>query len=339
MTLPRTVAPETAPSLCICTAVDDLEEGLFGQVLLWVFELLPWLDGQGLRAEWDIRSRLYGAGAQHRVLPGVFDAVGPGPGKGVLPRRSLLWLRTGRVSVLGNDWTALHQLWQRHFAVPPRVLARAEAVGLPPACLGLHFRGTDKNRASLDTNPVSVDEFLSLVAAFLAERPGLASLFVASDEPGLLDRVRARWPQRQVFGLGDVPFHKGPADGPDKADRALLDCLLLSRCEVVLKSSSALSGFAKVLNPDLEIYRFAASKVFTEVPYFPDAWIPPLRLRDPAAESLLQRLMAGDWSQQPGARAWGEVFMARRRYGPARVRVNQLKSLASLLLRGRLRRA
>ncbi len=327
------------PGWRIASAPDDLEEGLFGQVLLWTFEILPWLDARGLRPEWDIRSRLYGAAPERRVLPGVFDAVGPAP---VHATRavSLLWARVLNVHVLGGDWAGTHALWTRFFRVPARIEARADAFGLAPRTLGLHYRGTDKNQATIDTNPVAADDFIALAAAFLARRPELDAIFVASDEPGMRERVAARFPALRVTGLGDVPFHKaGEADGPGKADRALLDCVLLSRCGAVLKCSSALSGFAKVLNPALECYRVAACKFWADIPYFPDAYIPRLELDDAAAHAILARQFAGDWLEDPRSAAWTTPFVARRRNGPGRTAINVLKYAASLLIYRRPRRA
>ena len=318
---------------------DDLEEGLFGQVLLWIFEILPWLDARGVRPAWRIHSTLYGA-APDCVLPGVFDLAYAPPAR-VTRVRSLLWTRVLHTSVLGGDWAGTHALWSRYFRVPARIEARADALGLPPDCLGLHYRGTDKNLQSIDTNAVSAADFLTLAAAFLARRPELRAVFVASDEPGMLERVRAAFPTLAVLGLGDVAFHKSGDASADagKADRALLDCVLLSRCRVVLKCSSALSGFAKVLRPELECYRVAACKMFGDVPYFPDAYVPRLELDDPAAQAILARQFAGDWLDDATASArWREPFVGRRRYGVARIAVNALKYGVSVLL-GRPRKA
>jgi hypothetical protein len=319
---------------------DDLEEGLFGQVVLWVFELLPWLDAEGLRPDWEIRSRLYGEPPSRPVLPGVFD-LAYAPPQGRARRLSLLWARALHTSVLGGDWAGTHALWTRYFKVPAAVEARADALALPPATLGLHFRGTDKNRQTIDTNAVSLDDFLVLAAAFVAEHPEVACVFVASDEAGVLARVRERLPGRDVRGLGDVPFHKdaAPSAVAGKAERALLDCVALSRCRWVLKCSSALSGFAKVLNPELACYRVSACKLFSDVPYFPDAYVPRLALRDPAATAILARQFEDDWLDDPQAAArWSRPFVGRPRFGPARTAVRALKYLVSVLL-GRPRKA
>lgn len=328
------------PGWRIASNPDDLEEGLFGQVLLWVFELLPWLDAQGRQPDWRIHSLLYGETPDRQVLPGVFDLAYAPPAR-VTRTRSLLWARVWHTSVLGGDWDGVHALWTRYFRVPARIEARADAVGLPPDCLGLHYRGTDKNLQTIDTNAVSADDFLALAAAFLAEHPEIRAVFVASDEPGVQAAAAARFAHLDVRFLGDVPFHKAgaPAAYAGKADRALLDCVLLSRCRVVLKCSSALSGFAKVLNPSLQCYRVAACKMFADIPYFPDAYVPRLALRDPAAQAILARQFEGDWLDDAAAVArWGQPFVGRARYGAGRVAINAFKYAVSVML-GRPRKA
>jgi hypothetical protein len=142
-----------------------------------------------------------------------------------------------------------------------------------------------------------------------------------------------------LIHLGPVDFHKACHNVPGKADRAVLDCVLLSRCAYVLKCSSALSGFAKVLNPDLVCFRVAACKLFSEVPYFPDAYIPRLDSPDPGCQRILKRLFQDDWLDsghplsQPRA-----AFVSAARYGWRAQAVNWLKYRVSLWL-GKPRKA
>jgi hypothetical protein len=80
--------------------------------------------------------------------------------------------------------------------------------------------------------------------------------------------------------------------------------LCLSKCNTVLKTSSALSSFAKIINPDLKIYRINSLK-FTptpkNVPYFPDAYIPLLPTHEKYTDEcnqLIQQVQCDDWSVQ-----------------------------------------
>ena len=341
MSTPPKVPPSQAPAWCIECDPDDLEEGLFGQVVLWTFELLPEVARRSVRPDWAIRSRLYGSPPGYLVLPGVFElAYTPTPAAtGVTRRTRLLAMRVRALSVLGGDWGALHQLWQAHFRVPARILRQADAVALPPGTLGLHYRGTDKNQTPLDTNPVSVDDFFTLARAFLAEHPQLRTVFLATDDPAAIRGAEQSLAGWRVINLGPVSFHKSPQHEPSRADRALLDCVLLSRCDAVLKCSSALSGFAKVLNPALACYRVSASKMFGDVPYFPDAHVPRLQLQDASARAILARQFEGDWLDDPRVPArFRPTFTSLSRHTPIQVLVNWLKYRTSVLL-GRPRKA
>ncbi len=57
----------------ISTRPEQLREGLFGQVFLYVFMLLPHLESQGIYPAWAIRSTLYGVPDDFLVIPGLLE--------------------------------------------------------------------------------------------------------------------------------------------------------------------------------------------------------------------------------------------------------------------------
>lgn len=321
----------------IGTRPDDLREGLFGQTVLWLCELLPALARLGVVPQWDIRSRLYGTGPDWQLVPGVLEPAFT-LDRDVDRHCALVALRARHVSVLGNDWAALHELWSRYFRVPQRLLQQADALALPPGTVGVHFRGTDKNLSTRDTNPVSIGDLLSLVDESLETRQhtgrDVPALFIATDEFAFVEAAQRRFPGLPVHNLGPVPFHKGCGPAPYKADRAMLDCVLLSRCSYLLKCSSALSGFAKVLNPHLEVHRVAASKAFFGgIPYFPDAYIPRLEGRSAASRAILARQFEGDWLDDAALAArFQPGFVSLPRYSQAQASLNSAKYALSVAL-------
>ena len=98
----------------------------------------------------------------------------------------------------------------------------------------------------------------------------------------------------------------------------MLDCVLLSKCTCVVETSSALPSFAKLLNPSLEIYRCAASKLFgklyMKMPYFPVAHIPVLPVNDDVSRRILQSTMKDDWTGAAETAAYRTVFRATPRW-------------------------
>ncbi|MEO7007939.1 MAG: hypothetical protein ABI156_02215 [Caldimonas sp.] len=336
---------KTSTHWTVYTASGDLTEGLFGQIVLYLLEVLPYLDHRSIVPSWDVRSRLYGQGPEYTVIPGIFDAaeaptVG---GDAVGDRRNLMVLHALHGVALGDDWAYMQRLWTKYFRVPARVQAAAAAVPLPARALGLHYRGTDKSAASWDTNPVSQDDFLILVDDFLKRHTQVDGIFIATDEASFIEKARTRYPNLSVLSSGGGSFHKSRVRdhaGTTKGDHALMDCVLLSRCTWVLNCSSALSAFAKVLNPELRIYRVAASKLFGVAPYFPIAYIRRFESSDPACAQILDRQFKDDWSEDPRARRRGsfrtlEISLAtrvRRLYRFSRTGIKQ-----QLILRGWIR--
>ena len=282
----------------IVTTAQDLEEGLFGQVFLFIFEILPYLNRRRARPDWKIHAQRYG-GEVTPVIPGVLDlAYKPKTGS----RDVLLSLiRDRHCSELGNDWKALNLMWTSFFRVPAAVECQADAVDVSSDTLGVHYRGTDKQTADWDTNPVTAQDMIAIVNDFRSRRPDLTKIFLATDDNTFAKQLR-NVAGCEIVNLGEVAFHKDEeaiSQNLKSATRALLDSVLLSRCGAVIKTSSALSGFAKILNPHLEIYRCAASKQFADIPYFPVAYIPRYQSADPAIRAILDRLMHDDWQQSP----------------------------------------
>ena len=181
------------------------------------------------------------------------------------------------------------------------------------------------------TNPVSHDDFLTLINNFIDNHEDIDTIFVASDDYSLKQAIKYNYKDKRVIDTGEAVFWKD-LEKPNtfaKADHAVLDCLLLSRCKYLIKNQSALSGFAKVFNPKIEAYRIAASKLlsyipyssiaarrlFAEIPYFPDAYIPPLESEDPNCKVILKRLLDKDWTQNKKAlQKFGKPFVTMERF-------------------------
>ena len=293
----------------VVATADELDEGLFGQVFLWIFEILPYLARRKVFPDWEIHALHYGGQAQ-TVIPGVLDLTySPPAAARDIP---LALLRRRRCAQLGNDWAALNRLWTSYFRIPAAVERDADAMGRFDDALGVHYRGTDKLAATWDTNPVHAADMIAIIKDFLGRRPDLTRIFLATDDKSFAGKLRDSV-GCEVLNLGEVEFHKEEGKAKDDltgAFRALLDSVVLSRCRAVLLTSSALSGFTKVWNPDLEVYRCAASKQFADIPYFPVAYIEPYASSDPHVEAILERLFQDDWN---GRQTVAGAFRSRAR--------------------------
>lgn len=140
--------------------------------------------------------------------------------------------------------------------VAEEVRSFAAAHFAPGRTLGVHFRGTDKLRT--DSTAIDYDGVTHWIRRCLTAYPDLTHLFVASDEQGFLPAVLREFPTLTVSAYADhvlsdagaEAIHLSPAGSAyHKGRDALLNALLLAECDVLLKTMSNLSGWARVFRP------------------------------------------------------------------------------------------
>jgi len=131
--------------------------------------------------------------------------------------------------------------------------------------IGIHYRGTDKKLLYPYTSP-SYRLFEETIDGILRRcKQDRFKVFIATDEIEFLEWAQARYP-RQVICYDDAPrlsaqdadatrggTHKSHRfSGRLKGESAVMDCLLLSRCNYLIKNRSSLSDIALAFNPSLD---------------------------------------------------------------------------------------
>lgn len=167
------------------------------------------------------------------------------------------------------DLRELAALATQHIRVVPRLRDQANLIRArfaPPGefLIGLHLRATDKVINYPHRTP-SFAIYLAEIARVLDHyRPAAYRIVVATDSTELAHAAQTQFGERcylqsdsprlaatdpKVHELG---VHKHPAFGARaRGESALIDCLLLSGCDYLIKNRSALSDAALVLNPEL----------------------------------------------------------------------------------------
>lgn len=147
--------------------------------------------------------------------------------------------------------------------------------------LGIHYRGTDK---CAEAPPVPYSHCRKAIDDFLERNSEFDCLFVSSDEQGFVDFIEKQFQNTlPVFYHDDhersrakIAVHRSKSgDRFRKAEEAVVNCLLLSKCRALIKTASFLSGWSKLFNPDLPV-------VLLNRPSEHQLWFPD---RDLVAES------------------------------------------------------
>ena len=143
--------------------------------------------------------------------------------------------------------------------------------------LGIHYRGTDKRT---EAPRVPWEYVKEVVNNYLRIHSEVDCLFVSSDEGLFIDYTRNQFQSLPVFSHedqvrsdSDEAFHliNYGKDNFKKGEEALINCLLLSRCNVLIRTTSFLSAWSSIFSPDLPI-------VLLNSPYKDKLWFPEKEL-------------------------------------------------------------
>ena len=136
---------------------------------------------------------------------------------------------------------------------------RVLSLGGDRPALGLHLRGTDKLK-NIGGRIVRPEEYHPLIKSYLEKR-STAILLLATDSPSFLAQMRATYGERIVVydalrSERNAFADKRVADNYKKGEDALVDALLLSCANYLIKPASALSEFSVYFNEPLHNHTY-----------------------------------------------------------------------------------
>lgn len=143
--------------------------------------------------------------------------------------------------------------------------------------LGIHYRGTDKKS---EAPSVPWEYVAKTIANYLEANPLVGALFVASDDGDFIEWIRSRFDQIDVVFHQDqersrdgyaIHVRSGVGDNYIKGKEALVNSLLLSKCDALIRTASFLSAWSSIFNPALPVVML--NKPFDNKLWFPDAVI------------------------------------------------------------------
>lgn len=124
--------------------------------------------------------------------------------------------------------------------------------------IGIHYRGTDKICEAKRVSYQYVDEKLQKILQF--HNTDDFMIFIATDEQEFINYMSSLYPDRVCWVMeaerstNGLPLHQGNDIDPYLAGKyALIDCLLLSKTDYLLRTSSNLSLASTYFNPTLPV--------------------------------------------------------------------------------------
>jgi hypothetical protein len=168
-----------------------------------------------------------------------------------------LYARGAITREISNDvlqFSEATRLFDKYFFIKTEVLDHiqqfVESQFNSEGQLGIHFRGTDHY------HEYEFVDYVVVTGAASEYFPQFRSIFVATDEQKFVAYARAQMPDKNIitFSQSDPSPHiEDLGDNYGKGFHALADCLLLSRCQALVKTPSALSAWSKVFGTDMDV--------------------------------------------------------------------------------------
>ena len=124
--------------------------------------------------------------------------------------------------------------------------------------LGIHYRGTDK---TWEAPRVSWQHCLNTVKNYLRSHKNISGIFTASDEQGFIDFINKSVTDIPVYSRDDYyrstdhrPVHSAiNVGGYEKGEDALVNAFMLANCTTLIRTTSFLSAWASIFNPNLKV--------------------------------------------------------------------------------------
>jgi hypothetical protein len=138
--------------------------------------------------------------------------------------------------------------------------------------IGVHYRGTDKVGEAPE---IPYEKVIRNIQHVQRTYYNDASVFLATDDNKFIAHLQKALPQVPLImrtdyqrSDNDKPVHTNVTLDKFEVNRdALVNCLLLSRCDFLIKSSSFLSDISKLFNPEVPV-------VMLNKPYDRAFWFP-----------------------------------------------------------------
>lgn len=298
--------------LVIYSKKEELTEGMFGQALSWIISFLLYIENVNLsdniKVFFDINTLPNGNLIPKFIVPKLLHTDTQLNSPLYIDLRK--WKTNGYPNMLPINYTftentfeITNKIFNKWFTFSDELLTSIPNFNTDDT-LGIHYRGTDKNYDNSQTNPITQYEFILIIKDFLKNSNiNFKSIYCASDEEMFIVNIIKEFPHLSVIVYDQKRasdnskkgfFREGAkldiTDQDKMTIASLVDMISLSKCHTVLKTSSALSVYSKIINPNINLYTVNAMKMR----FFPAAYVKPYKSNSLEINKILKRTMKND---------------------------------------------
>lgn len=138
--------------------------------------------------------------------------------------------------------------------------------------LGVHYRGTDKKS---EAPSIKFEDVLKNINFYIEKFPETDLVFISSDDANFIDYMSNSQVKRPLEFNNDsfrstngLAIHNSGQNLYLINKDAIINCLLLSKCDALMKTASILSAWSKLFNPKIPL--IILTKPYKKIQFFPE---------------------------------------------------------------------
>jgi hypothetical protein len=177
--------------ILIRSDAESLTEGMFGECLIWLLEILNELEYDNVK--FDVNAKAYGNLIPTYIVPKLvpkLDVVDE-----VVDIFDYKKKHNIDFEFDMSSYKKANYIWNKYFTFSEFIKESIPYIETEKT-LGIHYRGTDKNSDTSQTNHILQEEFLSLVDEIHEK---FDAIYVASDEQSFIESVKNRYPAKNII--------------------------------------------------------------------------------------------------------------------------------------------
>ena len=282
---------------------EDFTEGIFGQSLIWLIEILYYFESNNLiNNNTKIIFELNTLNT-HNLIPTFINCKKIEEYDYSYKKISIHSIKLNtkaRLPYHETSWIICNNIFNKYFKFNDYILNEINNLNITDNTLGIHYRGTDKNFDVSQANYITIDEMLLVINDYLSNN-NIDSIFCCSDEQIFINKLKEKFKKHKIieynqfrnnidnnnYGLFRHGENMHETDRNELTNASIIDMLALSKCNTVIKSSSALSTFSKIINPSLKLYTVSAMKK----DWFPHSYVEEYKTNNINIKNILERTM------------------------------------------------
>lgn len=291
----------------------DFTEGIYGQCLCWLLEVLYYLEKNNLYNINDNNTKVIFDINTHNnknLIPKFikpkkkynFDEVNIKLIEISLHKFFIDNVANNKLLEINTEsFKIANKIFNKYFEFNNFILDKVYNLDINDKTLGIHYRGTDKNYDKGQSNFIKREEMLLIVKDYI-ENNEIEKIFCCSDEQAFINEIKIEYPNKVIeynqtrsnnssnFGFFRKGANSSYVDRDNLTYSSIIDMLALSKCKTIIKTSSALSAFSKIINPNIKLYTVSAMKM----PWFPAAVAEKYTSNSEEIKKILKRTMIND---------------------------------------------